>query len=166
MKAFRIIVISLATIFIVFVFGVEVILWYGFYDVRGLKFYDDEPISDIVYASDTYYIITDDGGFMLGDYDYCQDHRKYSNVLTYFEHDDFDKLGCGYKAVRFYDGKIRKMIFYDTSHKSAMFINDKGELYELDCYEATKICDGVKDAYKDRESGIYFVIDTLAICLI
>lgn len=133
--------------------AVSVLIWYSVFDISGITFYNDEPISQIVPYEDRIYIITQNGnGYMAGNYN--SSSRKYRNSESYHN----KKIGIP-SPVMFFNGSISEILPYDSN--GTLFLSNDNELYDLYDFDVTKIADNVIDAdVKGTTEKRYYIVDS------
>lgn len=150
----KVLLITAVVVFIIAIFGFSI--WYEFFDITGLVFYEDEKIERIYHYDSNVYFITEDGkGYIAGNYANTSS-RKYRNVESY-QHDDLDMP----PPVLFLNGTIRA--FYPYASQKALFITEENVLYKLSDLEVTKLADSVlyaEHAYQSVNIDIIYYVDT------
>ena len=126
-------------------------VWYSTFDVSGLVFYDGEDIKEIYPYNDQIYVVTDNGAYVAGGYSATQ-NRRYRNSELYED----ASLGIP-SPVLFYQGKVTRVIPYGTL--SALFINDKNELFAVEELEITYLASDVVSADRYSRNGCVYAID-------
>ena len=153
---------NIISIVLILVLFFAFLTWYNFYDIIGLKLYENEPIAKMFSFHNTDYILTDEGYvYVMGEYN--SSSRKYRNSKSYKNH----KLGTP-APVRICDEKITKIIPYDKL--GALLINEDGAVFDFNDFTLVKIFDGASYAirgnyeYGEKIFGegnerIYYVIN-------
>ena len=133
-----------------------IIIWYEFFDITGLEFYDDTKIERIYHYDSNVYFITEDGkGYLAGNYA-STNSRKYRNVESY-QHDALNMP----PPVLFWDGVIKE--FYPYDRQTALFITEEHTLYKLADIDVIKLADSVlyaEHTYQSVNNDMIYYIDT------
>ena len=89
------------------VFAFAFIVWFDTFDVTGLEFYNNEPISEFYPAGEGFYLITENGKlYVVGSYGDTED-RRYRNSEFYFN----EKIGLN-DPVLVFNKKVEMVIPY------------------------------------------------------
>lgn len=125
-------------------------VWYNFFDVTGLEFYEDQPIKCFFSTNNRVFLLTEEGyGYVAGDYSNGSS-RKYLNSET-----TYNSYLNGSCPVKFFNGKIKQII---DEESNTFFISETDQLFRLH-YDLTleSVADNVVYASAGDEVEIYFV---------
>ena len=153
---------NIISIVLILVLFFAFLIWHNFYDIIGLKLYENEPIAKMFSFHNTNYILTDEGyAYVMGEYNSTS--RKYRNSESYKN----QKLGTP-APVRICDEKITKIIPYDKL--GALLINEDGAISDFNDFTLVKIFDSASYAIRgnyehgekifgEGNESLYYIID-------